>query len=207
MTIYSALILSKRIELMNRKKKLLLLRARIMIRQRDYVTTQCLNSPELSPWQKLYDDGSDSNFIALVSIDRVAFADLLQVFAKHYRTRWSPGRKGRPPRLIHKHQVLGLILHFYTDASAQGKALTLVFGVPPSTLSRTLRKAEAALALALLEMPDCQFRWPTLEQQKEWGECVEAKYPIIKGRWGFIDGKNYGWGFIDGPKASSYSSG
>jgi hypothetical protein len=33
--------------------------------------------------------------------------------------------------------------------------------------------------------------WPTLEQQKLFGELVERKNSLVKGRWGFIDGKNY----------------
>ena len=33
--------------------------------------------------------------------------------------------------------------------------------------------------------------WPSLIQQRKWGDKVENKNSLVKGRWGFVDGKNY----------------
>ena len=67
-----------------------------------------------------------------------------------------------------------------------------MFGISPGTLSRTLLKAEIALLSALNSMPEAKVEWPSLNDQIRMGLAVELKEPLIKGRWGFIDGKNYG---------------
>jgi hypothetical protein len=71
------------------------------------------------------------------------------------------------------------------------KHLCVLFGTPPGTLSRSLRKAEAALSAALSGWDYAAFKWPTKDQQREWGVMVAHRYPLITKRWGFVDGKNY----------------
>jgi hypothetical protein len=71
------------------------------------------------------------------------------------------------------------------------KSLCLLFGIPPATASRTLDIGEYCLLITLKEHPLAQIKWPTLVEQVEWAKKVEAKNPLVKGRWGFIDGKNY----------------
>ncbi|KAF1789177.1 hypothetical protein GQ600_18239 [Phytophthora cactorum] len=68
-----------------------------------------------------------------------------------------PSSRGRPPKLRYHHQALGLILCFYVGSMENG-TLCMLFGVPPSTLSRTLRKAEEALSRSLdgyARSPNC----------------------------------------------------
>ena len=40
-------------------------------------------------------------------------------------------------------------------------------------------------------MPLAAIIWPTKDEQKQWVALVQAKEPLMHGRWGFIDGKNY----------------
>ncbi|CAM9978462.1 unnamed protein product [Ectocarpus fasciculatus] len=65
------------------------------------------------------------------------------------------------------------------------------FGVPPSTLSRTLKKAEEAFQITLRQLPEAAIKWPTVKEQYQCGLKVQVKYPKLIGRWGLIDGKNY----------------
>ena len=71
------------------------------------------------------------------------------------------------------------------------KTLCELFGVPSATLSRILHNAEVALEECLRVIPEAKITWPSFAEQLEWATRVEGKEPLLKGRWGFIDGKNY----------------
>jgi hypothetical protein len=182
---------------MERKKlqlmyaKLLLLRARLAIKTRNYVTSKCLPRVDQSAWQILWENGTDEEFINLTSLDRASFNYLLEKFKRHFNINKPSctGRRGRPSKVTHHHQALGCLLEFYTGQMGL-KNLAQIFGIPPGTLSVLLRKAEIALEKTLQEEPDAEVRWPTLEEQREWALKVAAKNPLVQGRWGFIDGKN-----------------
>jgi hypothetical protein len=66
-----------------------------------------------------------------------------------------------------------------------------MFGIPPATLSTTLHQAERALDISLKRMAQAAIRWPTFEEQHQWANRLQTKYPALEGRWGFLDGKNY----------------
>jgi hypothetical protein len=174
------------------RKCLLLMRIKLTLRERNYVTCDCLRKPSASSWNKLYAEGNDKNFIAVTSLHRRAFHQLLVLFAPHYEAsgKWQPGGNGRPRKLVESHAVLGLLLSFYCDSCGM-KSLCLQFGLPPSTACRTLEKAEVCLLACLRQSPMAKVYWPTLEEQRHMGLLVERKNSLIKGRWGFIDGKNY----------------
>ena len=93
-------------------------------------------------------------------------------------------------QLLYKHQVLGCVLAYYTD-TISAKTLCQMFGIVPATLSRTLKLAEEALDRSLSDLSEAKICWPTLDQQRIWGLAVQHKYPLLYGRWGFVDGKNY----------------
>ena len=69
--------------------------------------------------------------------------------------------------------------------------MSQLFCVPPATLSRVINKAELALESALDDEPMSRIVWPSLRDQSLWVQKVEKKNPLVKGRWGFVDGKNY----------------
>ena len=115
---------------------------------------------------------------------------MLKEFSKHFHFKSGCGRKGRPPKVKDKHCVLGLLLHTYCSP-ADGKTWCELFGLPPATLYRYLDNAEAALDLALQQLDLAQISWPTFTEQRESAKLVRAKDKLIKGRFGFVDGKNY----------------
>lgn len=160
------------------------------VRFRSYLTTNCLLNPAQSSWHHLYAHGSDINLMNVISLDRAAFEKLLETFELHYHVRSGLGKSGRPAKMIKKSTVLALLLQFYTSP-VEYKSLCQMFGIPPATLCRVLLNAEIALLAALKQEPLAAVRWPTLAQQGEYGELVQAKHELVTGRWGFIDGKNY----------------
>ena len=66
-----------------------------------------------------------------------------------------------------------------------------MIGIPPATLSRTIKQTENALASCLKELPEACIKWPSFQKQRDWSSLTQAKYPTLSGRWGFVDGKNY----------------
>ena len=158
-------------------------------RLRNYITSHCLRNVEESDWMVIYRSGTDENFMALTSLNRLSFEKLLTGFSKEYHIN-SSVRGGRPSKLLKHHQVLGCILMFYCDTIGY-KNLSVIFAIPPSTLSRVLNKAELALRRALREFTEAEIRWPTLEEQRDWASKVNRKNELVQGRWGFIDGKNF----------------
>lgn len=83
----------------------------------------------------------------------------------------------------------GLVLYFYAS-KAEDHTICQVFGVPPSTFRRYLEDAEALLAETLPHVEDAQIRWPTIEEQHRFAALLEAKEPLVVGKFGFVDGKN-----------------
>ncbi|KAE9302157.1 hypothetical protein PF008_g22559 [Phytophthora fragariae] len=69
-------------------------------------------------------------------------------------------------------------------------SLCMMFGVPPSTLSRTLRGAEEALSLALTGYAPARISWPSPSRQAELARMVNKREPLLTHTFGFIDGKN-----------------
>ena len=90
---------------------------------------------------------------------------LLQVFSNHYIHGNNAVKGGRPRRVPDCHCILGMLLSFYTDKMSY-KTLSVMFGVPATTLSRYLNDAKITLLKALKLIPEAQFRWPSLEEQR-----------------------------------------
>ena len=131
-------------------------RRKLQLRHRAYVTTTSLLRPSGSPWSQLYEYGDDSSLINLTSLDFNSFNKLLAVFRRHYDFTWNSVLGGRPGSLKTKHEVIGLVLMFYS-ATIEYKSLCGHFGIPPSTLARTLRKARYALLSTLKSVPFIYF--------------------------------------------------
>ncbi|KAE9040947.1 hypothetical protein PR001_g6836 [Phytophthora rubi] len=81
-------------------------------------------------------------------------------------------------------------------------SLSMLFGVPPSTLSRILRRAEEALSKALHGYAPARISWPSPTRQAELAKLVEAREPLLKYTFGFIDGKNFKELFASQPTAA-----
>jgi hypothetical protein len=131
---------------------------------------------------------NDLSLINIIGFDRKAFEFFF--FERCYVVNSGPGKKGRPRKFLDKKSVLAMILHFYCSET-EYKTLCEIFSVPPATLSRTLQQAEKALLKCLNLIPEAVIKWPSKEEQILFASWVEQKYPLLKGRWGFIDGKNF----------------
>jgi len=180
MTLLQKLFLKKTLKTKIKKsllyKCLLLLRVKLMVRERNYVTCACLRKPHAGSWNYLYRNGSNKNFINVTSLTKVAFHQLLTLFAPLYEDagKWRPGGCGRPRKLIESHAVLGLLLAFYSDSCGM-KALCLQFGLPPATACRTLKQAEVCLLACLTQTLLAAVKWPTRDEQVQWAELAQKK--------------------------------
>ncbi|EGZ25124.1 hypothetical protein PHYSODRAFT_364346, partial [Phytophthora sojae] len=70
-------------------------------------------------------------------------------------------------------------------------SLSMLFGVPPSTLARSLRRAEEALSKTLNNYAPAHIAVPSPSRQNELPKLVEAQEPLLKHTFDFIDGKNF----------------
>ncbi|KAG3068650.1 hypothetical protein PI125_g23369 [Phytophthora idaei] len=99
-----AIIHSEQCRLEHRQKKArlkkicALMRVRVTLGERQYLTASVLISPSKSPWSIMYAAGDDSAFVVTVALPVLEFNILLAAFARHYR-KSGPGKSGRPPRL------------------------------------------------------------------------------------------------------------
>ncbi|EGZ16235.1 hypothetical protein PHYSODRAFT_506870 [Phytophthora sojae] len=121
---------------------------------------------------------------------RHSFDRLLERFSTFYCIPRFRPKGGRPRKLQHHHQVLGLLLAFYVG-SMQHKSLCSNFGVPPATLRRVLSGAEESMKRALAGFLPARIVWPTLARQKALARLTAARAPLLPFTWGFLDGKNY----------------
>ncbi|EGZ11531.1 hypothetical protein PHYSODRAFT_516812, partial [Phytophthora sojae] len=81
-----------------------------LTRMRHYITLDCLKEPEQSSWMDTWLKGTDENMINVTSLSRALFNLLLSRFAPHYEIPIFYSKGGRPRKLQHHHQVLGLLL-------------------------------------------------------------------------------------------------
>ena len=168
----------------------LMMKLRMQQRQTPTIRDGVLPKPDESAWRLVWEHGDDDAFIACTSLTRQAFTLLLGEFAKHYHFNFNKGKGGRPSRLFKKQDVLAFVLRYLVEPMTW-KGLCQIYGIPRSTANRTQVKAEEALRTALHNLPDAAIRWPSLSEQRLWARAVQKKEPLVKGRWGFADGKNY----------------
>ena len=153
----------------------LLLKLRMYMRDRHFLRSNALLSTvKKSSWYTLYAEGRDSDLIATISLTRASFELLLSKFKQFYIFKSGPRKPGRPPRVRDHHCVLSLLLHSYCSP-ADRKTWSEMFGLAPSTLSRTLIKAEIALLQTLNVTKEADISWPSKEDQMRMALLVEKK--------------------------------
>jgi hypothetical protein len=123
-------------------------------------------------------------------LTRASFEQLLGAFKLFYINESSSKKGGRSPCVKDHYCILGLLFHTYCSPDER-KTWSEMFGIAPTTLDRTLLKAEEALLLTLEFLPEVVIEWPSHQLQIELALKVQRKEPLITGRWGFADGKNY----------------
>ncbi|KAG9404514.1 hypothetical protein AC1031_004722 [Aphanomyces cochlioides] len=162
------------------------LRLRSALKERNFVhAVSLLKQQQQSPWYTLYASRNTPSFLTTVSLTSEGFDELLRVFSVECIVKAKP----RPPRIQHKHAVLGMLLHFYT-AAVEPKTLQELFAIPPSTFSRIINKAEHALSRALDKLPQSAVKWPSKATQRYWASKSNAREPLVTGVFAFADVKN-----------------
>jgi hypothetical protein len=123
-------------------------------------------------------------------LTRASFEQLLGAFKLFYINESSSKKGGRSPCVKDHYCILGLLFHTYCSPDER-KTWSEMFGIAPTTLHRTSLEAEEALLLTLNFLPEAIIEWPSHELQVELAKKVQRKEPLIMGRWGMADGKNY----------------
>jgi hypothetical protein len=75
------------------------------------------------------------------------------------------------------------------------RTLNLIFGSSPAIVSRGYRTGLAALVLTLQSIPDAAVRWPTLAEQKRFGEMIHEREPDLPYN---VDNDTFCFGMADG---------
>ena len=162
----------------------------MQIRTRNFIKSRSLlRDATESPWYCLYHNRCRESFIATTSLDPDSFDHLLKYFSRFYVVKSGVGKRGRPPRLPHKHAALGMLLTFYCSPS-EYKTLCKVFATAPATTARVIQNAEIALNKTLKVLRDARIVWPTKDEQLHWGHLSSLKESVLRGIFGFADGKN-----------------
>jgi hypothetical protein len=143
-----------------------------------------------SPWYTMYANEDGSDLVTCISLIRATFEQLLSAFKSFYIFKHSSKEGERTPRVKDHHCVWALLLHTYC-CLPERKTWSEMFGIAPTTLHRTSLEAEEALLLTLNFLPEAIIEWPSHELQVELAKKVQRKEPLIMGRWGMADGKNY----------------
>ena len=170
---------------------LVLLRLRMLVRERnDLSSVALLANQSMCPWYHTYHSRHEGSCVVLVSLPPGPFDYLLSRFSRHYIVHTGAGRRGRPPRVHAKLCVLAMLLSFYTNPCEYAIHGEL-FSVHPTTVSRMLRRAEAALALALDELDEARVAWPSRATQEIWATAAAEREPLVTGASAFVDGKNF----------------
>ena len=110
------LFLSRKRSRMEKKRlQLLLMRSRIGIRNRSYLTRPALVEADSSPVVKLLECGNDNDYFSVMGLTKPAFNRLLKLFAPLYLERYPRFTKKGRFRLLTPHLRLALVLHWYNS--------------------------------------------------------------------------------------------
>lgn len=137
-------------------------------RSRHRLTRSGLLNPlnEDTAWSKLLRDADDGSFLNIVSLDRLAFYELVRrLYADDHIDRFRRGRGGRRAHLSPADKV-GLYMVYVTSTMRQ-KDLALMFGILPSTICTHVLAVRRLVVEKLPHYHDCAVRFPKTTEEKE----------------------------------------
>lgn len=167
-----------------------------------------LISPTNSPWERIYENGTDQAFITLLGFDRQSFDALVENFTPYYNTmtphrnkqdstakclRTIPDRTkhrsmvGGRPRTIDEKTCVALALSFYRF---KGPLFILQgwFGLTGSIISMWLRYTIILLINIIRSDNKYAILFPDDNQVQLYQEMISRKYPILQGVFCVADG-------------------
>jgi hypothetical protein len=136
-----------------------------------------------------YRKRDNTMFRAFLELPVRTFDKLLVRFTLLYkRAPVNASKPGRPATIL-PHQALAVLLMFYCS-SADTKFLGLVHCLTPRRINDIIARCEPMLNLVLRYFPDARICWPSFDMQQDAARRVERAFPLVTGRFGFVDGKN-----------------
>jgi len=154
------------------------------IRNRFYLTRRALLAPSETPWRKLLQDGSSTDFFAVCGLDIPAFRHLAGKFEVLLRRPAThPGRKSA----LQPADRLGLALHYINSVMVH-KTLSQIFGIVPSTTSRDIHLACQTLLHVLRHDPDGRISWPNAAELRKFSDMISKVEVACSNIFGFVDG-------------------
>jgi hypothetical protein len=152
-------------------------------RFRHSLTRSALIPPNYSPWKRLLGYGDNQSFLNVTGFTRFAF-DSLSV-AVNGDLPYNFSNVGRP-KLLSPEDELGLTLLFL-NSRAELKYLSLIFGVIPSTVSKTIGKTIKKIILGLRTNEMAAIQFPNANKMQQLAALVEAREPRVDNIIGFVD--------------------
>ena len=154
------------------------------LRVRHRLTRSALLPPSLSPWKKLLWHGDDLSFLHVTGFSRPAFFGLVDLL--YPREECARKKKGRPP-LLDRRDQLGLLLLFLSS-KMHYKHICMIFGVIPTTASRTINHMLHLVARRLVRNEHARIKFPDEEEMQLFAEMVRRREPLVDNVIGFVDG-------------------
>ena len=159
------------------------------VRRRVYYTIQALHRPAESAWQRMWEQGTDRDLLMTVGFTRDVFNVLLERFSPLYDPNYARTARGRP-RLLAPHAALALSLQYMSSMMRQYE-LCQLYGVSPSTLSRTLTRSLECLLAVLRSLHAARVRWPKASTRRRYAQTIAGREPQVTSAFGFVDGTTF----------------
>ena len=171
-------------------------------RRRDrHLSREALLDPEESPWQRLYNNGSDKDLITFTGFDRNTFDSLLELFGPAFDThtpyinsapdgssyKHIPLKQRGRKRLVKAHACLGLTLSWYRFRRGE-YILQGWFGFTSMHLNIWRWFGRRILLKILCNHPDAMVRFPTDEEIATQIEIVTLRHKLLKNVYCTMDG-------------------
>jgi len=155
-------------------------------RVRHCLTRSALIPAKYSPWKRLLYHGDAQSFLNITGFTRDAFASLAMVM----REEPVDFSKGGRPKQLSVEDELGLTLLFL-NSRAELRFFSMVFGVIPSTASKTIRRTLKKIIRRLRNNEIAAIKFPDENKMHELAALVEAREPAVTNVIGFADGVTF----------------
>jgi hypothetical protein len=158
-------------------------------KKRQEVLASSLPSPSCSIWYHIYEKRDDDVFLLFLGIPCRPFFKMLRKFSHLYNKKpVNPAKPGRNKTIV-AHQALAVVAMFYTS-SADTKYVGLAHNLTPRRICDIIARVEPMFQAVLRTFPDARIEWPSLFSQREGAARIQSQFPLVPGRFGFVDGKN-----------------
>lgn len=153
------------------------------VRNRNYVKSAALTTPERSAWTVMYKNADRQSFISLTGFDRITFNRLHSILYPLAERKIVPGR----PKKLDTRAKLGMYLH-HMNSTMGRKTLCQLFGVTESTVGRVLKEVESKVLSNLSGSYEGGIIWPNEDKRSFLAGLIERRSPLVKNAFGFVDG-------------------